>query len=134
MPPTPSPPVNKGLQTRFVRFIVTGVLLTGLHTLLAAAFIEWISPLPPIANGLAFACATLVSYLVNTHWSFSARLSRNTFRKFLIVSVCGFVLAMLVSWGMQLAGYHYLLGIMAVAVCVPPVTFLLHNFWTYRQP
>lgn len=126
--------MNQGLVTRFVRFAVTGLALTGVHTLLAAAFIELVSPLPPIANGLAFACATVLSYLINTHWSFSAKLSGNTFRKFLIVSLVGFVLAMLISWFMQLAGYHYLLGILAVAIGVPPVTFLLHNFWTYRSP
>ncbi len=126
--------MNKGIVTRFVRFAITGLALTGLHTLLAAAFIELVSPLPPIANGLAFACATALSYLINTHWSFAARLSRSTFRKFLIVAVIGFGLAMLISWLMQLAGYHYLLGIAAVALGVPPVTFLLHNFWTYRTP
>ncbi len=126
--------VNKSLVTKFARFALTGLLLTGVHTILAAAFIELVSALPPIANGLAFASATVLSYLINTHWSFSAKLSRSTFRKFLIVSVFGFVLAMLVSWLMQLAGYHYLLGILAVALCVPPVTFLLHNFWTYKTP
>ena len=126
--------MNKSLITNFVRFALTGLLLTGVHTILAAAFIELVSPLPPIANGLAFASATMLSYLINTHWSFSAKLNRSTFRKFLIVSVFGFVLAMLVSWFMQLAGYHYLLGILAVALSVPPVTFLLHNFWTYKTP
>ena len=124
---------TSGIMARFVRFAATGLLLTGVHTLLATLFIKLVTPIPPLANGLAFASATVLSYLINTHWSFSARPSRNTFRKFLIVSVTGFLLAVLVSWLVQWAGYHYLLGILAVALCVPPVTFLLHNFWTYRQ-
>jgi putative flippase GtrA len=124
--------MNNPLPTRFVRFVLTGLGLTLVHTLLAAAFIELVSPIPALANGLAFAAATVLSYLVNTHWSFSARLSGESFKRFLIVSVIGLVLAMLISWSVQLAGHHYLWGILAVAVSVPPVTFLLHNFWTYR--
>ncbi len=123
---------DKGIKTKFVRFAVTGLLLTAVHTLLATLFIKLVTPIPPLANGLAFTGATVLSYLINTHWSFSARLSGRTFRKFFMVSVAGFLLAVLVSWLMQRAGFHYLLGILAVAVCVPPITFLLHNFWTYR--
>jgi len=124
--------MNNPLHIRFFRYVVTGLALTAIHTLLATAFIELVSPIPAIANGLAFTAATVLSYLVNTHWSFSARLTGESFRRFLIVSAIGLVLAILISWGVQLAGHHYLWGILAVAASVTPVTFLLHNFWTYR--
>jgi hypothetical protein len=50
----------------------------------------------------------------------------------MMVSVAGFLLAMLVAWAAQTAGLHYLLGIGAVALTIPAFTFVLHNFWTYR--
>lgn len=123
---------KSALIQRGVRFAVTGLFVTALHALVAVLFINFISPLPPLANGVAFAVATLVSYVINTTWSFSARLQGRTLLRFLLVSVCGFLLAMFVAWAVQIAGFHYLLGIAAVALTIPVFTFLLHNFWTYR--
>jgi putative flippase GtrA len=123
---------KSALIQRGVRFAVTGLFVTALHALVAILFINFISPLPPLANGVAFAVATLVSYVINTTWSFSARLHGRTLLRFLLVSVCGFWLAMFVAWAAQIAGFHYLLGIAAVALTIPVFTFLLHNFWTYR--
>ncbi|EJN20220.1 MULTISPECIES: GtrA family protein [unclassified Pseudomonas] len=120
------------LIQRGLRFAVTGLFVTALHALVAIAFINFISPLPPLANGVAFAVATVVSYVINTTWSFSARLQGRTLLRFLLVSVCGFLLAMFVAWAAQMAGLHYLLGIVAVALTIPAFTFVLHNFWTYR--
>jgi len=117
---------------RGVRFAVTGLFVTALHALVAIGFINFISPLLPLANGVAFAVATVVSYVINTTWSFSARLHGRTLLRFLLVSVGGFFLAMLVAWAAQMAGLHYLLGIVAVALTIPAFTFVLHNFWTYR--
>lgn len=120
------------LIQRGLRFAVTGVFVTALHALVAVLFINFVSPHPPLANGVAFVVATVVSYVINTTWSFSARLHGKTLRRFLLVSAGGFVLAMLVAWAAQLAGLHYLAGIVAVALTIPAFTFVLHNFWTYR--
>ena len=123
---------KSALIQRGLRFAVTGVFVTALHALVAVLFIHFISAPPPLANGVAFAVATVVSYVINTTWSFSARLHGRTVVRFLLVSVCGFFLAMFVAWAAQMAGLHYLLGIGAVALTIPAFTFVLHNFWTYR--
>ncbi|RON53337.1 GtrA family protein [Pseudomonas frederiksbergensis] len=117
---------------RAMRFAVTGVFVTALHAVVAVLFINFVVPLPPLANGVAFAVATVVSYLINTTWSFSARLHGRTLLRFMMVSGAGFLLAMFVAWAAQIAGLNYLLGIGAVALTLPAFTFVLHNFWTYR--
>ncbi|MFW0754467.1 GtrA family protein [Pseudomonas sp. H11T01] len=117
---------------RAQRFALTGLFVTALHALVAVLFINYVLPLPPLANGVAFTAATVVSYVVNTTWSFSSRLHGRTLLRFLMVSGAGFLLAMLVAWAAQMAGLHYLLGIGAVALTIPAFTFVLHNFWTYR--
>ncbi|UQS15354.1 GtrA family protein [Pseudomonas sp. HS6] len=117
---------------RGLRFAVTGVFVTALHALVAVLFINFVSPQPPLANGVAFVVATVVSYVINTTWSFSAPLHGKTLLRFLLVSAGGFVLAMCVAWAAQMAGLHYLIGIVAVALTIPAFTFVLHNFWTYR--
>ncbi|MCF4997622.1 GtrA family protein [Pseudomonas syringae] len=120
------------LVQRGLRFAITGLFVTALHGLVAVLFIQHVAPLPPLANGVAFAIATVVSYLINTTWSFSARLHGRTLLRFMMVSAAGFLLAMCVAWAAQMAGLHYLLGIGAVALTIPAFTFVLHNFWTYR--
>ncbi|WP_347904601.1 GtrA family protein [Pseudomonas purpurea] len=120
------------LIRRALRFGLTGIAVTALHALVAVLFIEHVQALPPLANGVAFIVATVVSYVVNTTWSFSSRLHGRTLARFVTVSVVGFFLAMLVAWIAQVAGLDYRLGIVAVALTLPVFTFVLHNFWTYR--
>ncbi|NYH07541.1 GtrA family protein [Pseudomonas moraviensis] len=122
-----SPLIQRGL-----RFAVTGLFVTALHALVAVLFINFVSPVPPLANGVAFIVATVVSYVINTTWSFSARLHGKTLLRFMLVSAGGFLLAMFVAWAAQMAELHYLAGIVAVALTIPAFTFVLHNFWTYR--
>ena len=123
---------RSALIQRGLRFAVTGLFVTALHALVAVLFINFVAPEPPLANGVAFAVATVVSYVINTTWSFSARLHGRTLARFMLVSCGGFLLAMFVAWAAQIAGLHYLLGIGAVALIIPAFTFVLHNFWTYR--
>ncbi len=114
------------------RFAISGLLATGLHVLLAVCLIRLFAVPAPFANGIAFLVATAFSYAANTLWSFSSALhGRNLFR-FMCVSIIGGGLAVSASALAEHYNLHYLVGIGIVAVVVPPVTFLLHRFWTYR--
>lgn len=114
------------------RFAISGLLVTGLHVFVAAGFIRLLVAAPPVANGVAFVVATVFSYMINTLWSFSRPLYGRNLLRFVLVSMVGCLLAMTVSSVAQDYGLHYLHGIGLVALVVPPVTFLLHNYWTYR--
>ncbi|MCL7420744.1 MAG: GtrA family protein [Methylobacter sp.] len=120
------------LTRQALRFALSGLLVTSLHVFIATTFIQNILPISSLANGVAFVVANIFSYLINTTWSFSSSLhGRNLFR-FCIVSAIGLFLAMAISGATQHYGLHYWYGIAFVVSIVPPVTFLLHNFWTYR--
>jgi putative flippase GtrA len=114
------------------RFAFSGLLVTGLHVLIASTFIQIVLPSPAIANGVAFVVATVFSYLINTMWSFSSPLHGRTLTRFFLVSFIGLSLSMAISGTVQYIGLDYLYGIGFVVCIVPPITFLLHNFWTYR--
>jgi putative flippase GtrA len=107
-------------------------MVTGLHIVIAVALIRHAALTPSLANGGAFVCATIASYLVNTLWSFSQPLHGKNLARFLVVASIGLLISMGVSAGAEYLGLHYLLGIAAVVVTVPVVTFLLHATWTYR--
>lgn len=121
------------LKQRVVRFAITGVLNTAVHVVVATALIRLLHAAPALANGVAFCVATVFSFAMNTLWSFRQRLERRTFFRFLLVSLLGLPmssgLAGLVDW----LGFHYAFGIAAVVLVMPPVNFLLHNFWTYKK-
>jgi putative flippase GtrA len=117
---------------RVVRFAFTGVFVTGIHALIAILIVIYLIPAPPLANGVAFMGATLISYVINTTWSFSSQLQGSTLLRFVVVSIVGFIVAISVSWFMEQQGFNYLIGIVAVALTTPLITFLMHNFWTYK--
>jgi putative flippase GtrA len=114
------------------RFIVAGALATAIHAVVAIAFMQFVAPSPTLANGCAFAVATMFSYIGNTLWSFSSLIRARTFLRFLAVSAGGCLLAMGVAGAADRAGWNYLVGILLVVCVVPPVTFVAHRYWTYR--
>lgn len=115
-----------------VRFALTGGAVTGLHVILAIFLIEVLGLSPPLANGAAFACATIASYFVNTLWSFSQPLHGRSLARFCVVAVIGASVSVGISAGASALGLHYLVGIAAVVACVPILSFVLHSLWTYR--
>lgn len=106
--------------------------MTGLHVIIAAGYIQMVRADPPVANAIAFAAATLCSYALNTLWSFSSAPDGRNFRRFVLVSLLGCALAATVSGLAERSGFHYGVGIAFVVLTVPPMTFLLHSYWTYR--
>lgn len=121
------------LTRQMRRFLATGLLATGVHFVVATASIELLRLQPAPANAVAFVAATIASYLVNTLWSFSSAISGVTLYRFSVVQLLGVVLAAMVSGGVDLAGFHYVVGILAVPVFVTPVTYSLHRAWTYKS-
>lgn len=123
---------KSALLEKATRFSLTGMLVTTVHAVIAVTCIRHLSLPPPVANGLAFVGATIVSYIINTNWSFSTLPDRRTLVRFTVVSIAGFLLSIFVAWIAQTLSLHYITGIAAVAITVPPITFALHNFWTYK--
>lgn len=114
------------------RFLLVGGVSTGNHVIVAAVLIEFFQVTPPISNGIAFTLSTLISYLLNTGWSFSQPFHQRNFVRFISVSIVGLVLSMSIATIAQSLGMHYLFGILAIALIVPLVTFALHSRWTYK--
>ena len=127
----PLTPSKKSLAT-LLKFGVTGICSTLIHILVAATLISGFDKSTPMANGAAFILATLFSYGVNTLWSFSNQISsRNAFR-FIIASLIGLTLTILISLLANALNLHYMIGIAMVVITVPIYSFLAHSLWTYR--
>ena len=120
------------IAQRALRFACSGILVSALHAAIAFTLLRFVTTSPALANGGAFVTATAASYALNTLWSFSRRPTGRTLQRFVAVSVTGLVLAMAIARQCELLGLSNWQGIVAVVILLPPITFLLHNFWTYR--
>ncbi len=117
---------------RGLRFAATGLLITLIHVTIVVLMVELFGSSPSAANGVAFTVSGLISYVINTLWSFSARLRGYTLFRFLCVSLVGLCVSILIArFGLQ-AGYDYRASTAIVVLVVPIMTFLLHSKWTYR--
>ncbi|HEF5873705.1 TPA: GtrA family protein [Burkholderia cenocepacia] len=119
-------------RTRLVRFGVSGLGSTAIHTLVAAALFALVDATPVTANAVAFLCATAFSYLANTLWSFSSTVRTRNAMRFLAVTLVGFVETMLLARAAEALGASRAMGVVAIALLIPPTTFVLHRLWTYR--
>ena len=124
--------MNKVERIRALRFGVSGMLVTGLHVVIAMTLIEHAGTTPALANVIAFGCSTGSSYLLNTLWSFSSSPALANASRFAMVSLGGLGLTALVSHAADVAGGSPGLGIAMVVCVVPPATFIAHRWWTYR--
>lgn len=116
-----------------VKFGVTGILATLIHVLVVTTLVEILQADVGIANGLAFVAATIFSSYINTVWSFNATMTRSVVVRFWMVAVVGACLAVLIAKLFEFGGFHYLAGIAGVVLIVPPISFVLHKLWTYRD-
>jgi putative flippase GtrA len=117
---------------RAVRFGLSGLFVTGFHSAIAAGLIEFLGAIPSVANGIAFVLATLASYLINTYWSFSGKPAPKSMLRFVCVALFGLSLTVGIAGLVDSYGLSYWIGIGCCILIVPPTTFLLHHFWTYR--
>lgn len=115
------------------RFLITGIFVTAVHVVIAVILINNMTLNPSLANGAAFIFATVTSCIINTRWSFSSKLSYHVIFKFGIVSIIGLLVSVSVAWIAQELGVGYLFGIFFVAIISPAITFILHNFWTFKN-
>jgi len=118
---------------KIVKFGITGVGSTLIHVIVASTLISGFGANTQVGNGTAFVVATAFSYTVNTLWSFANQISKRTAFRFIVASLAGLALTVLISWiADSVLNVHYLIGIAIVVTIVPIYTFLIHSYWTYR--
>ena len=117
---------------KLLKFGVTGVGATLVHIIIASILIVGLNTSTQLGNGVAFVVATCFSYVVNTLWSFSNGISSQNALKFLVVSIGGLALTILISLIGDSLHLHYLVGIAMITATVPIYTYVAHSRWTYR--
>jgi putative flippase GtrA len=109
-----------------------GVACTTLHGVVASLLIELGQWAVWAANGVAFTAAALTSYRLNTAWTFQASPELGSLLRFASVALLGLIVTLAITSAIDRVGCHYLVGIGAVVMTVPAMSFGLHRAWSYR--
>ena len=117
---------------KLIRFGLTGLVTTAIHYGVTMALVDGARMHPAPANGIAFVCATVFGFTVNSLWSFARPMNAARFVRYLLVCAVALVVAIALSAVVYRLGFHYLIATTAVAVTVPAFTFLAHARWTFR--
>jgi putative flippase GtrA len=117
---------------RILRFAVSGCVSTGTHVVVAL-LLGRLGIGSGLANGGAFCVALVVSWFLNTVWTFGQAPSRAQLVRFALVSLVGLAATMAIAEAVRALGGADLMGIAVVVLVVPVVTFLLHSRWTYAE-
>lgn len=114
-----------------IRFVSTGIAATLTHTAVVLTLVYLLAWSARWANFAAFLIATLLSYVLNSLWTFSSRMTRKNALRFVSVAAICAGMAALVADTVARAGYRPLIGIAVVVLVITPISFLLHRHWTY---
>lgn len=117
---------------RIARFAATGLLSTGTH-IAVALFLTNLGWGPGLANGCAFCVALIVSWYLNTIWTFGRSPARAQFFQYAAVSALGLVATVAIAEAVRMAGGTDLMGIAVVVLLVPAMTYSLHAMWTFAR-
>lgn len=118
--------------TQALKFLLVGLVSSTFYagsTMLLTEF-RILGPVPSSVVG--FVLGTLASWLLNSLWTFSARLHGVLLLRFVIVTLMGLGLNVLIMKSVNRMGIDYRLGLFCVLVIVPVFNFCCHRWWTYR--
>ncbi|WP_395598301.1 GtrA family protein [Pseudomonas sp. A1437] len=118
---------------RFFRFACVGIGNTTIHLCIVFLLVEQLSIQPPLANAAAFTAANVVSYILNSKWTFQKKTSLTGYSRFFLVSLSGLA----ISWGCvfasELLGLHYLAGVLMSVFFVTIIGYLLNRHFVFNQ-
>lgn len=115
----------------FIRFGLVGVANTVVHAGIVIALMEAFAPPAFVANGVAFVFANLMSYALNSRFTFRTALSFSGYRRFLAVSLVSLVLTLLITSAVEYLGWHYAVGLLMVILVVPVLNYIVMKLWAF---
>ena len=115
----------------FIRFGLVGVANTAVHAGIVIALMEAFAPLAFVANGVAFVFANLMSYALNSRFTFKTPVSFLSYQRFLLVSLVSLALTLLITSLVEYLGWHYGVGLIMVILVVPVLNYLVMKIWAF---
>lgn len=117
----------------FVKYATVGVIGTLIHTLILSFCVEVLEFVPIISTCIGFLFSLIVSYILNSLWTFKQK-NKNSFFKYFITCSLGLVINVLIMFiVVDLLKYLYLIGQALAIIIVPVFNFFLSKKWVFNQ-
>lgn len=122
------------LQGQIMRFGLVGITATTTHLATVLVLVEWSGWSPLWANLLAFSLAVLVSFSGHYHWTFKATTPYSAaLPRFFTIALLGLGLNQTIMFSVvSLLGLDYRLGLGAVIMVVPAISFMANKLWAFQ--
>lgn len=117
--------------SKTMRFIITGLLATAVHFFTFYFLDVVIKSDPKIANSLASIAGILFSYMSNSLFTFSAKITLKNFRRFFLVYSLSPIVAFIAIHLAQLMALNYYIGLILGIVVQAILNFLLLRRFVY---
>jgi putative flippase GtrA len=117
----------------FTKFACVGVGNTAIHICIVFLLVEQLVVQPPFANAVAFAAANIVSYLLNSTWTFQQKASLVGYYRFIAVSLVGLSISWVCVVISQSIGMHYMVGVLVSVVFVAVIGFFLNRHFVFKK-
>lgn len=126
--------IMRDLRTQIMRFGLVGITATATHIGTVLLLVERGGREPLTANFIAFALAVLVSFWGHYHWTFKTSTPyRSAFPRFFAIAVLGLGLNQTIMFSaVTILTLDYRLGLTAVIMLVPALSFIANKLWTFQ--
>ena len=124
---------QKSERSRFVIFGIIGVINTVTHSMIVICAVELITLNPVTANIVAFFNTNILSYLMNSKWTFESIPSLLGYGRFLVASAVGLFLTVAFATLAEFMEWHYLIGLFLIIVIMPFLTYFVYKVWVFRS-
>lgn len=115
----------------FIRFGLVGVSNTTVHAGIVVALMELLTPPAFVANGVAFMFANVMSYILNSRFTFRTPSSFVGYRRFLLISLLSLGLTLTFTSMVEYFGGHYAFGLLMVIFVVPVLNYMVMKIWAF---
>ena len=125
---------NKHIAVQAGKFVLCGLVSAASYTATIVSLVELAGWHTAAATVVGFTVGTVVSYVLNSLFTFQEELGRSRFARFGTVTLIGLGINIAIVEGAQLVGLHYGFGVFGSLVVAPAFNFLAHRLWTFRDP
>lgn len=123
--------LNRLLQYRIVRFILTGGMATAIHIAVAFLFLHFIQDNVLYANICGFTIAFFFSYFAQTLIVFQRKVNWGNAIRFFAVQFASLLAAQGISE--LFSSVNSYARVLIVVVILPIITYVVHKVWTFSE-
>lgn len=124
---------DRHILVQAVKFVLCGLVSAASYTATIVSLVELAGWHTAAATCVGFSVGTVVSYVLNSLFTFQRKLERSRFVRFGTVTLIGLGINVSIVEGAQLIGLHYGFGVFGSLVVAPAFNFLAHRYWTFRD-